>query len=290
MTFRVPFASLGLSAAPAPGTVWGLALAGHDRDDAGGTPIPEPMWPSSFNPLQPYTWGQLHFGLPVHTPPPASSPQTVTIREGLAGASVPDAGVGGTTGNLCPGDEFHLWNEWGNRSYGNVADVNIQNQSDISDWPCFAKYYVTFPLSAIPAGQAILSATLTLHHWGNSGTAQPGQPNSAEPSYIQVSTVAPGWSETGLTWNNAPLATENVSQAWVPVLTECFSVISWPCVPRHWDVSYAVAKAYGASGLISFALYSSDSAYHSGKLFTTSETGDWNAVGRPTLRVTWGTP
>jgi len=27
--------------------------------------------------------------------------------------------------------------------------VNVQNQSDISDWPCFSKYYVTFPLDAV---------------------------------------------------------------------------------------------------------------------------------------------
>ena len=30
--------------------------------------------------------------------------------------------------------------------------------------------------------------------------------------------------------------------------------------------------------------------YHSGKYFTTLESEDWNAEGRPTLRVRWGDP
>jgi len=32
-------------------------------------------------------------------------------------------------------------------------------------------------------------------------------------------------------------------------------------------------------------LYEADSAYHSGKYFTSSDTGDWNEAGRPTLQV-----
>ena len=59
---------------------------------------------------------------------------------------------------------------------------------------------------------------------------------------------------------------------------------------HHGDSSYAVAKAYATGNSISFALYSSDGAYHSGKFFTTSDVGDWKVVGRSTLRVTWGSP
>ena len=94
------------------------------------------------------------------------------------------------------------------------------------------------------------------------------------------------WTEDTLTWNNDPQPLENVSQSWVPVMAGCTA----PCAPRNWDVSSAVAKAYVAGGPISFALYSSDWAYHSGKYFSTSDLLSQNGVGRPTLTVVWGEP
>jgi hypothetical protein len=41
---------------------------------------------------------------------------------------------------------------------------------------------------------------------------------------------------------------------------------------------------------LNLVLYSSDDPYHSGKFFTTSDTPDWNATGRPTLTITWKNP
>jgi outer membrane protein assembly factor BamB len=35
-------------------------------------------------------------------------------------------------------------------------------------------------------------------------------------------------------------------------------------------------------------VYVVSSDYHSGKYFTSSDSGDWNEVGRPTLQVLWG--
>jgi hypothetical protein len=288
MTYQIPFASLGLSGPPAQGTVWGMAVVMHDRDSAAGSPaIADKTWPeANVDALRPVTWGKLGFGLPTYSPPGYSSSQTVTIRQGLNGTIVPDAGVGGTTGNLCPGDTNFIWNQWGNVNFGDATDFNIQNQSDVSDWPCFSKYYVTFPLNAIPASKVIASATLTLYQFGNAGN--PGQ---ALPSLIQVSTVAEDWNEATITWNNAPLALENVSQAWVnPAPPGCGGSVSWPCFPRTWDVSRAVAQAYANGQPLRLALYEADSAQHSGKYFTSSQTGDWNPVGRPTLQVVWGNP
>jgi hypothetical protein len=142
-------------------------------------------------------------------------------------------------------------------------------------------------LDGLPQGRNIISATLTLHHWGNSGDPNPGQPNAASPSFIHVLTVPPEWTESTLTWNNDPQPAENVSQAWVPVLGPC----NPPCViPRSWDVSYAVANAYAAGRPISFAVYSSDGPAHSGKFFSTSEIENNNAQWRPTLTVVWGEP
>ena len=101
-------------------------------------------------------------------------------------------------------------------------------------------------------------------------------------------TAAEPWTEAGITWNNAPLAVENVGQSWVdPLLTQP----PWPGAGRTWNVSWAVNQAYqNRQNSLRLVLYSADSAYHSGKYFTSAETGDWNAVGRPTLQVILGDP
>src|SRR5262249_19441457 len=143
--------------------------------------------------------------------PTVTSPQTQTIQHKLNGAVVADADVGGYT--TC-GGALDYWTQWGNANYAGGADFNIQNESDISDYPCFARYYVTFPLSSLPVGQGVVSATLTLHEFGGSGA--PGQ---ATPSQIEVSTVGNDWSEASVTWNNGPYALENVSEAQVDPLT-----------------------------------------------------------------------
>jgi hypothetical protein len=287
ISFRVPFSSLGLSAPPAQGTIWGLGVTLHDRDSIGGPAQADQSWPEALSGSQPATWGQAVFGIPTYTPPPAAPGGTVTIRNKLNGITVPDAAVGGTIGNLCPGNSYYIWNEWGNDNFAGAEDFNIQNQSDVADWPCFAKYYVSFPLSSLPGGKVIQSATLVLHQRGNSGGGSWGDPPR---SYIQVFAVSPNWSEATLTWNNAPLAEQNVSAAWVDPIEGCGSTIPWPCVPRSWDVTRAVAEAYAAGQPLSLALYTADEDYHSGKYFTSSDTGDWNAEGRPTLTVQWGDP
>jgi hypothetical protein len=287
--YIIPFSSLGLSK-PSQGTEWKMALILHDRDDANGTTILESSWPENAQPNQPSTWGNVHFGLASYTPSQGFSAGTTTIRNKLNGAVVPDAAVGGTTGNLCPPDPDYIWNNWANQNHGSDGDFNIQNQSDLADWPCFSKYYVTFPLNSLPSSKVILNATLTLYHWGNSGALT--GPNLAQPSYIQVSTVKQDWSETNLTWNNAPLAFENITQAWVNPTPNCGNggALNWPCTPRTWDITGAVIEAYQSGKPISLVLYSSDEAYHSGKFFTTSDVDDWDADGRPTLTITWKNP
>lgn len=283
MTYHIPFASLGLSGPPATGSVWGLGVVVHDRDAATGSPNADKSWPESLDPNRPSSWGQLRFGLPSYTPPAASPGGTVTIRHNANGALVPDAGVGGYA--TCGGG-LDYWTQWGNANYAGGTDFNIQNQSDLADWPCFSKYYVTFPLSAVPPGKVILSATLTLHQSGNAGA-----PGDAQDSLIQVFAIDKDWSESTLTWNNAPLAGENVGRAWIsPVPPGCGSTYPWPCFAKTWDVSYGVAQAYARGQPLRLALYEADFAYHSGKYFTSSDTGDWNAEGRPTLRVIWGNP
>lgn len=277
--FTIRFDQLGLSGAPAEGSVWGLAVTVHDRDDAAGTAIPVQTWPENLNTGRPGTWGRLRFGLPVFQPPNTPVRGTTTIRQGLNGAAVMDAAVGGTIDNLCPGNSNYIWNQWGNANFSGAPRFNLQNQADIADWPCFAKYYVSFPLGQIPAGKTVLSATLTLHQFGGSN------PDLAQRSVIQVFTLSETWSESSLTWNNAPPALENVSRATVDVVRSC----SWPCVPRNWDVSLAADRALKAGkSSLDLALYEADAPYHSGKHFIGSDEPAWNAVARPTLTVVWG--
>ena len=276
MTFRIPFASLGLAGPPAPGTVWGLALALHDRDDAAGTTIATKVWPEVALDGVPSSWGQLSFGLPGYAAPATTNSQTYLVRHKLNGQVVVDAAAGGHT--TC-GDGLDFWTQWGAKNYAGEPDFNIQNQADPADWPCFSKYYVTFPLDALPPGQAVASAQLILHQFGNA------DPSQAQPSLIQVLVVEEDWSEATLTWNNAPLAAENVGRGWVDPIT---AAVPWPGLARTWDISRAAAEAYAAGKPLRLVLYSSDAAYHSGKYFVSSDTGDWNEAGRPTLRVVLG--
>ena len=232
--FTIPFTSLGLSAPPAQGTTWGLGVVVHDRDaQARALRFGDKVWPENMDGNRPSSWGQLRFGLPTYTPPAASRAQSVTIRHKLNGVVVKDGMVGGSS--TCGGDPAQYWTQWGETNYAGATTVNVQNQSDISDWPCFSKYYVTFPLDAVPSDKVIISATLTLHQMGNSGPVSNGQPPPA--SLIQVMTVAEDWNETALTWNNAPFAMENVSRAWVQPIEGCGAPggIPWPCVPRTWE-------------------------------------------------------
>jgi hypothetical protein len=281
ITFRIPFSGLGSSAPPSQGTKWGLALALHDRDDSAGTPISDQTWPEIMASDSPGTWGQLVFGLPSYSPPSAIPGGTVTIRHGLNGANVVDAHVGGHT--TCGRPYWpDFFDGWGDANYAGYGQINIQNQADVADFPCFSKYYVTFPLDSIPLDKDISSAVLRMYLFGNSGQ---GLEPAPQPTLIQVLTVGEGWEESVLTWNNAPLAIENVSQTWVDPVG---GFPDYPGIPYEWDVGQAVADAYGSGESLRLVLYSADGSIHSGKYFYSSDVGEWNAEGRPTLTVNWG--
>jgi hypothetical protein len=188
--------------------------------------------------------------------------------------------VGGSTD--CGGPAWpEYFPTWGSLNYAGQKFVNIQNLDDTGDWSCFSRYYVTFPLDALPPDRSILSATLTLVQFGNAGE---GYSPGPQPSLIQVHTVDRDWDEATLTWNNSPLAVENVAASWADVFPE------EPGEPRQWDVSRAVAEAYASGVPLRLALYESDKAYHSGKYFWSSDVDEANAEMRPTLTITWGRP
>ncbi len=270
ITFRIPWSSLGLSGPPAEGTMWGLGLTMHDED---GTAHEDRDWPEGLSSTASSTWGEMRFGLPSYTPPSGvAGSSSLTLRDGENGVSVPDGHVGGSTncGGYPP-----LWNTWGSANYAGDFQINVQNQWNLGDWGCFSKYYITFPLDSLPAGQAIIDASLSMYHFGNS------LPSEAQPSLIQIFTVDTDWNENTLVWNNAPLAMENVARSWVNPIPAggAGQFISW-------DLSGAVAEAYANGQPLRLAIYSADSARHSGKYFSASETFDPSR--RPTLQINYG--
>ena len=188
--------------------------------------------------------------------------------------TVEDAWMGG--GGLCAGGH-----EGGSEiNHGDETSLFVGTETAPTHFPCFNKSYLRFSLDAIPAGKVIISATLTIHHWGNAGES--GQ---AQPSWVHLFAISDHWEEMTIHWNNAPLAQENIAATWVYPVT---SFPGWPGNPYHWDATQAVAEAYAADQPVNLAIYGSDTAQHSSKYLTSSETGDWNAEGRPTLRVRWG--
>lgn len=275
--FEIPFASFGLAAPPAEGTVWALSVSVHDRDDAAGTPIAVQRWPENLDTQRPETWGELQFGRPVFVPATTTVSGTTLVRQGLSGATVTDAAVGGHT--IC-GEGLNAWTQWGNATYPGLTQFNIQNQWDISDFMCFSKYYVTFPLTSLPPEKAVVSAKVRLTLFGNAGYVA----GDAKPSSIDVLTVASDWSEQTITWNTAPLASQNLSTTRVYPVSAAH-----PAGPYEWDVSLAVADAYARGIPLRLVFYSTDGDYHSGKYFWTSNADDGLASARPTLEVNWGT-
>jgi hypothetical protein len=281
--FTIPFSSLGLSGPPKPGTTWGLAAIVHDRDDLAGTFIPDQTWPEVLDPNSPASWGEMVFDMPVFAPGQGIDTGSTVIRHGLQDTTVVDAHVGGH-GDCSAGLWPDIFTNFGIANYAGYTQINIQNQWDVADFACFSKFYVTFPLDLIPPGQVILSAKLTLHLFGNAGGGAWGEPPD---SYIQALTVGEDWQEATINWNNAPLPVENISGTWVKPLQ---GELIWPGVPYEWDVSRAVAQAYAVQQSARLVLYSADGDYHTGKYFSSSDAGDWNAAARPTLVVIWGEP
>lgn len=280
--YVIPFSALGLSGPPAAGTIWGMGVAVHDRDDAAGSPIADQVWPTGMQTNQPGSWAEIHFGMPTYTPPTTDSDGSTTIRQGLNGATVMDAHVGGHSICGSPYWPDRFFSDWGNANYAGYQQINVQNQFDLADWPCFSRYYVRFPLTAVPSGKVIVSATMSMYHFGNAG--QGGTP-PPEPSLLQLFTLTAPWDEATVTWNNGPQMQENVSASWAdPLPAGNFDQTI------TWDVSRAVAAAYENGQPLDLALYSADSAQHSGKYFISSDGAAANPERRPTLVVTWAEP
>jgi hypothetical protein len=281
VTYRIPFQSLGFAGTPPEGTEWRLGLELHDKDDFAGTPIPDKVWPGSMLPDYPISWSLARFGLPGYTPPQATNPQTYTLRNELNGITVTDGMVGGDS--IC-GDGLDFWNEWGDHSYPGSRHLNVQNQGNTDDWPCFSKIYLTFPLDSIPRGKEVITSTLTLHQLGNS-TGFPYDPPKALNSLIQVFQINQDWDPATLSWNNAPEPYENLSRGWIGSIEMPDLGIS-----RTLDMSLAATRAYSTGTPLRIVLYSADFYGGRGKYFFSSSSTDWDGDWRPSLDITLGNP
>jgi hypothetical protein len=278
----IPWSVLGLSGPPAAGTVWGLGVLQYDQDQSLSSPTIQENWPETFNRNQPVTWGELHFGNASYQPPSAVREGTTTIRAATPlDNTVEDAWMGG--GGWCySGHEGHTED-----NHGDDAALYVGSEIQPTHFPCYNKSYLRFALNSVPAGKVIISATLTLHHWGNAN------PDAHTDSYVWLSSVTDPWGEMTIHWNNAPLAQENYSMTRIPQVS---SFPGWPGIAYSWDASKAVAEAYAAGQPVSFAMYDSTTGRDSSKYLTSSETGieddpsywNWNIEGRPKLTIVWG--
>ena len=278
----IPWSTFGLAGPPANGTVWGFGVLQYDQDQASGPPLQE-IWPETFNLSQPNTWGELHFGSASYTPQPAVRQGSAMIRSATPeDNTVEDSWMGG--GGWCQaGHEGHSED-----NHGNDQALYVGSEIQPTHFPCFNKSYLRFSLASVPANKVILSATLTLHHWGGA---------SYDPfytiSYVWLSSVTDPWDEMTIHWNNAPLAQENLSMTPIPPKT---TPLVWPGDAYSWDATQAVAEAYASGQSVSFAMYDSTTGRDSSKYLTASEVGlgdgtpNWDIEGRPRLDVVWGDP
>ena len=272
--YTIPWSVLNMSGPPHPSTLWGLGIQLFDRDDNPplGNVDPE-FWPETFQATSPITWGEVHFGDASYIPETTTITGYTQIRASSpTDNTVEDAWMGG--GGWCIGGH-----EGGSEiNYGDHPNLFIGSEVIPTHFPCFNKSFLRFQLDDIPPEVEIISATLTLHLWGNAS-----QVIAPPYSWTHLFTVIDGWDEMGIHWNNAPLAQENISS--IRVYPYSQSEVDWPGDPYTWDATKAVAEAYAAGEPTNLALYSSDTGRDTSKYFSSSETGDWNFEARPTLNI-----
>lgn len=240
---------------PAIGASWPFKVMVTDLDQNSVTSTA--AWPPSGS-------GVLRWGLPNYAGGSTTGAQQAVI------ALSADSMVGGGT-DCGTQDAPSYFPTWGNRNWGSALTANVQAQWDLADWPCFSKYYATWPVTSIPAGAQIVSATLEMRHFGNPGY----QIGDTGDTLMQLSEVTNSWGEQSITWDTAPVPVENIARTMVhPLPTTCVTPGFYcsPGILYSWDVTQIVRRAQ-ASGRTwaSIVMYTGAGQYHSGKYFSSRE-------------------
>jgi hypothetical protein len=281
VNFILPWATLGQGGPPAPGTLWTLSVVMYDRDGPSSADVlPRVSWPELAEPNAPATWGNLRFGRPNYGGTTSGERGRAIIRNASSNdRTVQDAWVGG--GGNCSGGHN------GGSDVNNGLDTSnfVASQALSADFPCFSRTYLKFTLGAVPSGVQVISAVLTLMQWGGAG-AVPEVPTAPKPSYLQVFSIAEDWSETGVTWNNGPMALENVSGTWMAPRAPGADPLTGD--PTNLDVTALVRQALESGKPLNVAVYSADTGFHSSKYLGSSQVADQYTHLRPTLTVVWG--
>ena len=240
----------------------------------GGVPQAGATWPLVFASDGDAWRGTLHWGLPDYAGTGAPGAQVLEVKLS------DDATVGG--GTNCGSDDWPgYYDTWGARNedgpsataprvqMGLSAQVNAgQNQNDIADWPCYARYYAAWSLAELPAGAQVVSATVEMRQFGNPGYGANYTVDGPQDTRYEVFEVADPWNEAGITWDNAPSPRENVAWTVVRPIPDWCNGFCNPGIPYQFDVTEIVKRAQAAGrSWASMALYTSSGDYHSGKYF-----------------------
>lgn len=226
-------------------------------------------------------FGTLNFGLPDYLG------STIVPDAVFTATLKQDAVVGGGTDcaadndpnnnqdpvtGIAPDYDF-WWKTWGSENVGFYGDkiINMgnfpwaiaQNQWDIADWPCYAKYIFEINEVALPVGAQVISATLNVYHFGDPGYGSGYAPDGTKDTIFQIYPVKESWSEDTVTWDNFPTALENISWTMVKPREVCEAAGS--C----WE-QFDVTELYRRNQL-SAIMYTAAGQYHSGKQFYSSE-------------------
>lgn len=233
--------------------------------EVGGRPQHGDVWPLRVE-RGGYVWdGDLHWGLPdFQVEAPGATVITVPV--------VADAMVGGGTDCGLP-DWPEYFSTWGTRNWGTSPYLMTQNQWDVADWPCWAKFLVAWDQTALPPGAQVLSATLVLRHFGDPGYGSGYDPDGSGETVHQVYGLNAAFDETSVGWDTMPLALENISRGVVrPVPDTCIVNNVRYCDPplvEMLDVS-AIAQQAGSDRAYA-AIYTAAGQYHAGKHFWSRE-------------------
>jgi hypothetical protein len=175
----IPWSELG--GAPSIGNTWNLSQMAYGK-----------------------SWtGIMHWGLPDYSGVVVPGAQVVTTSLSA------DATTGG--GTECGSDDWpSYFPTWGLRNedgatatsqrthMGLTSQVNVgQAQWDTADWPCYSRYYAMWDLPALPAGARVVSATVTMRHFGNPGYGGGYADDGTKDTVYQVYEIDQPWTELG---------------------------------------------------------------------------------------------